>query len=197
MVNCIYDKHTSTYSNCQCRLGHVLSYCMYVCVQVLPPPVTSQPTVSQHVTPNSTPSQPTAVVDNTSVAGSSTTKPSIMKRGSSVDDESWMYDHVSDCTLLAPVAIVQSILASFALYMRGEGLVHAPGMPEKSWVLVQDITVYQWILLYARHLHNQCVPGPLLLHIWPGNEADRIPEMRTPWYTAHLLLYVTNTFLCL
>ena len=95
MTSTLAIEHTQTLAICQCRLGHVHSC---VCVQVLPPPVTSQPTVSQHVTPNSTPSQPTTVVDNTSVAGSSRTKPSIVKRGSSVDDESWMYDHVSDCT---------------------------------------------------------------------------------------------------
>ena len=111
--------------------------------------MTSQPTVSQHVTPNSIPSQPTSVVDNTSGAGSSTTKPSIMKRGSSVDDESWMYDHVS--TLLALVAIVQSILASFALYMRGE----------RAWYMRREcqknLGYWYRILLYTNGYY--CMPG--------------------------------------
>ena len=68
---------------------------------------------------------------------------------------------------------------SQVLYMRGEGLVHTactcagpPWVtPEKCGVV--DIIVYVIIMCYHEDpgMRKQCVPGPLLSYIGPGNEA--------------------------
>ena len=64
-------------------------------MQVLPPPLTSQPSASHHVAPNSEASQPSTVV-NTGKSGHG-----VLRKGSTIDDESWMYnyDQVMQCII--------------------------------------------------------------------------------------------------